>query len=53
MSAIWKFEDFLTLKISPVFGVDQKVEKLRYSNPWLQYSNQWIHMVAKDFLTYK
>lgn len=41
MLAFWKFEDFLTLKLSPLFGVDQKVpEELRYSNPWLRYSNQ-------------
>lgn len=34
MLEIWKFVDFLPLKILPVFGIGQKVyEKLRYSNP--------------------
>lgn len=33
MLAIWKSEDFLPVKVSPMFGVGQKgPEKLRYSN---------------------
>ena len=57
MLATWKFEDFLPVKISTMYGLSQKEpEKLRYSNLQLRYITQltkWILMVAKDFLIHK
>lgn len=41
MLAIWKFEDFLPVKISTMYGLSQKEpKKRRYSNPQLRYITQ-------------
>ena len=41
MLAIWKFEDFVPVKISTMYGLSQKEpEKLRYSNLQLRYITQ-------------